>query len=691
VPGLPEATMRAIVARAEGVPLYAIETVRMLLADGKLEIVGDGTYLPAGDLTALAVPESLTALIAARLDGLDTADRSLLQDASVLGHSFSPAALAAVASADEATLEPRLRALARRELLTLEADARSPERGQYAFVQELIREVAYNTLAKKDRKSRHLSAARFFEASGTGELAGALAGHYLAAYRNAPAGPEADALAAQARIALRAAAERAASLGAHDQAVSFLDEALTVATDPVEEADLLERAGTSASRAGRHERAGQSLRRALELRRASGDRLAAARATVSLGDALHSARRADEAVAVLEPAIAEYADLAPDPVVAALGGKLAIAYLFGDKAEPALETVERILPIAEHRDLAEILTEALLTKGAALGELGRTREALGLISAGEGLAREHGFNELLLRALVEGGYHRGEIDPVGALQYYRDGLELARRIGHRPRTLLFANNIGYTSFLTGDWDAALAALEPPLAEDLERTDRMLLLSNVVIIRASRGEDVSAAMAELEEMVKSESEQMRGALLDAVANAALAEGRLGDAAAAWRSVPAITASLGPIAYYQAARPMLWARDVDGAREDLAALDATGVHGRVAELRRRTIQAGIAALEGRAAEALNLYRDALRAWGDLGLMWDAALTAIDMATLLDPTEPEVRAAAEAARALLARLGAKPYLERLDVAMTAARPEPARRRGTLAAVPASEAEPA
>ena len=115
-------------------------------------------------------------------------------------------------------MEPRLRALVRRELLVQNSDTRSPERGQYGFVQALIREVAYNTLAHRDRKTRHLAAARFFESLGTDELAGALAGHYLAALGYAADGPEADALAAQARIALRGAAERAASLGAHEQA-----------------------------------------------------------------------------------------------------------------------------------------------------------------------------------------------------------------------------------------------------------------------------------------------------------------------------------------------------------------------------------------------------------------------------------------------------------------------------------------
>ena len=81
---------------------------------------------------------------------------------------------------------------------------------------------------------------------------------------------------------------------------------------------------------------------------------------------------------------------------------------------------------------------------------------------------------------------------------------------------------------------------------------------------------------------------------------------------------------------------------------------------------TIRAGLAALEGRAADALGQYREALRGWHDLGLAWDEALTGIDMATLLEPSEAEVRAAAESSRQILVRLGAKPFLERLDAAM-------------------------
>ncbi|HEX3427580.1 MAG TPA: adenylate/guanylate cyclase domain-containing protein, partial [Candidatus Limnocylindrales bacterium] len=246
VPGLPDVATNAIVSRADGVPLYAVETVRMLLADGRIAL-SDGAYRPVGDLTNLAVPETLTALIASRLDGLEPADRAVISDASVIGQSFTLAGLAAVSGVAPDELEPRLRTLVRREILTLEADPRSPERGQYAFVQALIREVAYHTLARQDRKVRHLAAARFFEALGSDELAGALAGHYVAAHDNASEDAEAQALAGQARLALRGAAERAAALGAHDQALAFYRQAITVTTEPSDLADLHERAARAAS------------------------------------------------------------------------------------------------------------------------------------------------------------------------------------------------------------------------------------------------------------------------------------------------------------------------------------------------------------------------------------------------------------------------------------------------------------
>src|SRR5439155_6068391 len=120
--------------------------------------------------------------------------------------------------------------------------------------------------------AKHLAAARFFESLGTEELAGALAGHYLSAWENAPEGAEADALAAQARIALSGAAQRAVSLGAHDQAVSFLEQATMVTRDAAERVDLLSRAGRSAEIALRDADAERFLRGALVLARPGGGR-----------------------------------------------------------------------------------------------------------------------------------------------------------------------------------------------------------------------------------------------------------------------------------------------------------------------------------------------------------------------------------------------------------------------------------
>ena len=95
VPGLPPSLRSQILARAEGVPLYAVETVRMLLDRGL--VVEDGTaYKVVGEVETLEVPETLHALVAARLDGLSPEERRLVQDAAVLGKTFTPSSLAAL-------------------------------------------------------------------------------------------------------------------------------------------------------------------------------------------------------------------------------------------------------------------------------------------------------------------------------------------------------------------------------------------------------------------------------------------------------------------------------------------------------------------------------------------------------------------------------------------------------------------
>ena len=133
------------------------------------------------------------------------------------------------------------------------------------------------------------------------------------------------------------------------------------------------------------------------------------------------------------------------------------------------------------------------------------------------------------------------------------------------------------------------------------------------------------------------------------------------------------------YYRAGHPALWSGNLEEARRLADAAEEAGGFGPLIAARRQTSRAGIAALEGRTADALNLYRDALRGWRSVHAGWDEALTGVDMATVLDPAEPEVAAAIKSTREILERLGAKPYLERLDAAVARERGgEPARPRG-------------
>src|SRR5436305_3597378 len=162
VPGLHADTREQILARAEGVPLYAVETVRMLLDRGLIAQRGS-VYEPVGEIGTLDVPETLQALIAARLDGLSAEERRVLQDAAVLGKTFTLDGVAAVCGLPRDDVEPLLAALARKEVLGLQADARSPEHGQYGFLQDLVRHVAYESLSKRDRRVRHLAAAAYLE------------------------------------------------------------------------------------------------------------------------------------------------------------------------------------------------------------------------------------------------------------------------------------------------------------------------------------------------------------------------------------------------------------------------------------------------------------------------------------------------------------------------------------------------
>jgi len=670
VPGLPEPAIRAIVARADGMPLYAVETVRMLLAEGRLALDGD-TYRPVGDLTNLAVPETLTALIASRLDGLVPEDRILVSDAAVLGQSFTPAGLAAVSGLTEAELEGRLRSLVRGELLTIEADPRSPERGQYSFVQALIREVAYNTLAKRDRKVRHLAAARFLEALGSDELAGALASHYLAAYQNAGEGPEAEALAVQARIALRAAADRATALGALAQAVGFLDQARSVTRDERELAELLERAGDDAGQAGLNELAEERLREAVELRRTLGNADATAGAIALLCSLLTGTFRNEASIALIEPEVGEILggdDTPAGPGGVALLSQLSRALFFHEEHRRAVEVADRTLEAGERLDLPAIVADTLITRGSALGNFGRSYEGLGAIRAGIELADELGLVATGLRGRINLGVLSS--DPRIAFEAAEAGLEIARRYGLRGHVRILVGNLASAAMDVGEWDRAVRELITARDESPDELAANYLSWALLTYQSWRGEDVTAEVARLTAWAATfDDPGAREAPHGIRAEVAFAAGDFRVAADEWLAFAASDSLNAPAATFTAGLAGLLALDADRAAAGLAGNEATGRHGRLHSLDRRLLRGGLLGLAGRRAEALREGRLVLVEYERLGLRLRQAIGSLALIAVAGGDDPEVRELADGARAILERLGAKPFLGLLDAAMASA----------------------
>jgi class 3 adenylate cyclase len=673
VPGLPTTARDAIVARADGVPLYAVETVRMLLAQGRLVLEGE-VYRPVDELSDLAVPETLTALISARLDELDTAERSLVADAAVLGQGFSLAGLSAVSGFDEVELEPRLRALVRRELLVQEVDPRSPERGQYAFVQALIREVAYNTLAKRDRKVRHLAAARYFESLATDELAGALAGHYLAAQGYASDGPEADALAAQARVALRGAAERAAALGAHAQAVAFLEHALAVSPGPTDRADLHARALASAMEGLVGEVAERHGLGALEAQREVGAREAIALATAAYGDAiwLFSGDQ-DRLEELVLPAWEEFSDLEETEAGVALMLQLSSCYVRRD--EPmAVAWIERLLPVAERLDLLRFTAWALQRLGSSMFRLRRPREALVLLRGAHELAVANDLLDVDRTSRTTLTYYEQFADPAAGLAMARDGLEGASRRGSMSFGFQMVGNAVSNAIRTGEWAWASTLLDEWLANEITGAWFLELFVDRAILKALTGGDAEADLAEAERLLPGIVEadtQFRSYCHLGRAWQAFTAGKLTEATREGAAAAEVTDHFSGISLPLAGRAAIWSGDAAEASAIADRLHASVYRGQAVNLDRATLRAGIAALEDRRGDAIAGYRDVLRGWHQLGCAFDEAMAALDLAVVLAPTEremPEAAATIEDASETLIRLGALPLVARLEAARTA-----------------------
>ena len=250
---IPAKLVPTILARAGGIPLYAVE-VALALAD-----------LAPGGAARVEVPESLHGVIATRIDSLPAEERRLLLTAAVLGRRFRLDALRAVAGGDGDAVRRGADALARRELLVVDEELASPGRGELAFVQDLVREVAYATLSRAERRSLHLAAARWLESRSEDDVAESLARHLLEAHRLAPEHPDAHRLARRAVAALRRASQNAMRLHLPDRALDHLEHALGLTDVADQRAVVLEEAALAARASARLTLAEEHLRELVKL------------------------------------------------------------------------------------------------------------------------------------------------------------------------------------------------------------------------------------------------------------------------------------------------------------------------------------------------------------------------------------------------------------------------------------------
>ena len=654
-PGLPAALVARIVDRAEGVPLYAVEMFRMLVDRGQL-IAGPDGYRPVTDLPDLEVPETLQALIAARLDALPPAERRILQDASVLGKTFTLESLAAVSGEPPAAAEPLLRGLVRREILTIDADVRSPERGQYGFIGALVREVAYSTLARRDRRERHRAAARFFEALGDDELAGVLASHYADAYAASQPGREAEAVAAQARIALRAAADRALSLGSAGQAVTYLDQAFRVTTDPADIAHLHEEIARAARQAGLYDRAESAGREAIERYGTLEDRAGMVRSSADLGQIYLFGSRVPLAMDVLRAALAAADEQHDASLLVRIKRMLARAEMFSAQPQRALGWCEEALTLAANLDDVEAIADLMVTRSWALASLSRLRESLAELRGALELARENGVVQVELRAINNLASFFSGLEPRRSVELLKSGLALAERVGdadYRDK-LAFA---GLAALFAGDWQWGVEVIDARLRDDLPLLSWITLAAGRAIVLAWRGHDAEAAdvLTEMRQRVAAGgTHQDDFGLHTTELWLALAAGDLPAARVAAAGVVS-SGAVGGYPYEGYAYGGLAAAlqgDLAAVRDSIDQLAHEPARFTAIVSWQTLLTAALAVREGRTREAAALYREALDGLHRSGNEFAAALAGLDAAASLGQADPTGAATAEDVRRFAAQ---------------------------------------
>jgi class 3 adenylate cyclase/tetratricopeptide (TPR) repeat protein len=428
---LPSELQQPILDRAGGNPLYAEEFVRLLKDKDLLTKKGASWQLREGK--GVPFPDSVQALIAARLDTLSADSKSMLADAAVVGKVFWAGAIAEMGERDLTEVTDTLRELSRRELVRPARRSSIEGEAEYAFWHILACDVAYGQIPRASRASRHVAAARWIESKAperVEDLADVLAYHYSTALdlaRAAGQTEQASELETPALRFLSLAGERALGLDT-STALSNLERALALAPPGhPERPEALARFGEAALQAGRLTDAEERLQEAATSFQERGDLAAAARAMGTLGVALQ--RLADprtwalpfETVRLLEP-------LGPSPALVGALIEVARVDALQERSEDAIRVAERALRLAQELGLPPP-ARALGYRGMGRAGLGDPRVLEDLREAIK-LATEAGQGREVALLHNNLGYMLWSFEgPASSLAILRDGIAFAQARG----------------------------------------------------------------------------------------------------------------------------------------------------------------------------------------------------------------------------------------------------------------------
>jgi class 3 adenylate cyclase/tetratricopeptide (TPR) repeat protein len=422
---LDAAARERITEAAEGNPLYLEQMAAMLAEGGPMD----------------AIPPSIHALIAARLDRLPSPEREVLESAAVAGKHFVRSALRRLlAEADQAQVDATLLNLARKDLLA----PRPGREDAYRFRHVLIRDAAYAGIPKERRSRLHERFAEWATQTGAGRAGDVdeIIGYHLEQafrYREqlGPVDPEASELAQRAAEILGTAGRRAFARDDAPAAVNLLDRALALATDEdPAQLELMRQLSSALWSVGEVARAETLLNGLLEAASAAGNR------RYELYGALQqSAWRAarapetdwEEAVALADKAIPVFEELGDDVGLAQawrhLGMALGLQSRFADSVdacERALAHARRGNAAREESRAADLLCMGLLHGPSSVDDaIARANELL------EGAANNPLLQSNVLAAVAELKAMQGAFDEARAMfvtaqrNYEKLGLRLA--------------------------------------------------------------------------------------------------------------------------------------------------------------------------------------------------------------------------------------------------------------------------